>query len=62
VLTRCGIQESELLWVIDSEGSFLFGRPSDAAPPLEAAKSECLMTWVDKERVSNGPVGVGAVR
>jgi len=62
VLAQCGIGESELLWVIDDKGSFLFGSPSDAAPPLPAPKRGCLMKWADKERVRTGPIGVGAVR
>jgi hypothetical protein len=62
VLTGCGIEESELLWMIDDKGSFLFGRPSDATPPLAPAKHGCLMNWVDKEKVRTGPLGIGAVR
>ena len=62
MLTRCGIGESELLWVIDDKGSFLFGAPSDNAAPLAAPKRACLMKWVDEKDVRTGPIGVGAAR
>jgi hypothetical protein len=62
VLTRCGIGESELLWVIDDKGSFLFGPPSDAAPPLAPAKRDCLMKWVDEKDVRAGQLGHGAAQ
>ena len=60
VLAGCGIEDSEVLWVIDDKGSFLFGRPSDEAAPLAAAKQDCLMKWVDEKNVRTGPIGVGA--
>ncbi len=62
VLAGCGIEESELLWLIDDKGSFLFGSPGDTAPPLAAPKRDCLMKWVDEKDVRTGPIGVGAVR
>ena len=62
VLAGCGIEESELLWLIDDKGSFLFGPPSDKAPALTQSKRGCLMKWVEKERVRTGPIGIGAVR
>jgi hypothetical protein len=62
VLAGCGIEESELLWVIDDKGSFLFGSPGDATPPLAERKRDCLMQWVDEKDVRAGPIGVGTVR
>jgi hypothetical protein len=62
VLAGCGIEESEILWVIDDKGSFLFGRPSDSAPPLAPAKRDCLMKWVEEKDVRTGPIGAGAAQ
>ena len=57
VLTRCGIEEGELLWLIDDRGAFLFGLPSDAAPPLAPAKHDCLVRWAEKEDIRTGQIG-----
>ena len=56
-LARCGIEESELIWMIDDKGSFLFGRPAADAPRLAEAKAECLEEWLDKENVLTGGIG-----
>ncbi len=63
VLAGCGIEETELLWMIDDKGSFLFGRRSVDAPPLEeAGKGECLMKWLDEKDIRTGALGYGAAR
>lgn len=56
-LAGCGIEESELIWMIDDKGSFLFGRPSADSPALVGAKAECLTHWIDKENVLTGEIG-----
>lgn len=62
VLAGCGIEESELLWMIDDKGSFLFGRHKADAPPLAEAKSDCLTDWVGKQRVRTGSIGYEMAR
>ena len=57
ILARCGIEESELVWMIDDKGSFLFGRPNAGAPQLAEAKTDCLTQWLDKENVRTGEIG-----
>ncbi len=57
VLASCGIEDKELLWMIDDKGSFLFGRPSAGSPPLAPAKHACLMKWVDEKNVRTGLIG-----
>ena len=57
ILAGCGIEESELVWMIDDRGSFLFGRPSAAVPQLSEAKTDCLRQWLDRENVRTGEIG-----
>lgn len=59
-LALCGIGESELLWMIDDKGTFLFGRPSADSPPLADAKAECLTDWVDRKDIRTAPLGYEA--
>ena len=56
-LSACGIAESELVWLVDDQGSFLFGRPAQDSPALDEAKSDCLKRWLDKENVRTGAIG-----
>ena len=55
-LAGCGIQESELVWLIDDKGRFLFGRPAEDTPALWRTERDCLMTWIDKEDVRTGSI------
>ena len=57
VFARCGIAESELVWLVDDKGTFQFGRPAQDTPPLAQPKHDCLMNWIDKENVSTGAIG-----
>lgn len=61
MLAGCGIEESELLWMIDDKGSFLFGQPAGSAP-LPSAEQQCLMKWIDEKDVRSAALGYGAAR
>jgi hypothetical protein len=60
-LDACGIEEDELLWMVDDRGTFLFGGPA-ADAPLNEEKERCLELWIDRANVRVGSIGYEASR
>ena len=56
-LQHCGIAPDSIAWSVSADGTFAFGRKSaDAAPMLEK-QSECLMHWVEDNRIKVAFIG-----
>lgn len=56
-MSRCGIAPDGIAWSISSDGTFAFGRKSAEASPMTDTQSECLMRWVEKNRVKVAFIG-----
>jgi hypothetical protein len=60
-LNGCGIEEDELLWMVDDRGTFLFGA-SAADAPLAEEKARCLDSWIKRENIRTAGIGYEASR
>jgi hypothetical protein len=56
-LSGCGISPDSIAWSVGPDGTFAFGRKSADALPLRGEHNECLMRWIDKNRVKVGFIG-----
>jgi len=56
-LSGCGIPSDSIAWSVGPDGTFTFGRKSVDALPLPEVQNECLMRWVEKNRVKVGLIG-----
>jgi hypothetical protein len=56
-LSGCGIPRASIAWSVGTDGTFAFGRKSADASPVPDEQSECLMRWVEKNRVKVGFIG-----
>ena len=56
-LSSCGIPLDSIAWSVSPDGTFAFGRKSADALPLPEEQNECLMRWVEKNRVKVGSIG-----
>lgn len=50
-LQHCGIAPESIAWSVYADGSFAFGRKSDAAAPMTETKTECLMRWIEDNKI-----------
>ena len=50
-ISGCGIPPASIAWSVGTDGTFAFGRKSADASPLSYSQNECLMRWVEKNRV-----------
>jgi hypothetical protein len=56
-LSGCGISPGSLAWSVGTDGTFAFGRKSPDASPLPREQNECLMRWVEENRVKVAFIG-----
>lgn len=56
-LSGCGISSDSIAWSVGRDGIFAFGRKSADALPLPDEQNECLLRWVEKNRVKVGFIG-----
>ncbi|WP_162792386.1 hypothetical protein [Novosphingobium sp. P6W] len=56
-LSGCGIPLDSIAWSVGPDGTFAFGRKSADALPLLEEQNECLMRWVEKNRIKVGFIG-----
>ena len=56
-LSRCGIAPDSIAWSVGPDGTFAFGRKSADAPPLPETQNECLMRWIENDRIKVGFIG-----
>jgi len=56
-LSRCGIAPDSIGWSVSSAGTFAFGRKSAEASQMPEPQSECLMRWIQTNRVKVAFIG-----
>ena len=56
-LSSCGIALDSLAWSVSPDGTFAFGRKSADAPPLPEKQNDCLMRWIEDDRIKVGFIG-----
>jgi hypothetical protein len=56
-IERCGIIADDIAWRVGADGTFAFGNKSGDAPPLTRPQTECLMRWVDDNRIKVAFIG-----
>ena len=56
-MLRCGIAPDSIAWSVSSDGTFAFGRKSAEASPTPETQDECLMRWVQTNRVKLAIIG-----
>lgn len=56
-LTKCGIDPDAIAWSVDEDGLFAFGRKSPDAEAMSVTQSDCIMRWVQDERVKFAFIG-----
>lgn len=56
-LFHCGIAPDSIAWSVGSDGSFAFGRKSADALPMPGKQEDCLMHWINKNRIKVGFMG-----
>ena len=56
-LQRCGIAPDTIAWSVSADGTFAFGRKSADAAPMPQTQSECLMRWVEDNRIKVAFIG-----
>lgn len=56
-LQRCGIVPDNIAWSVSDDGTFGFGSKSPDAAPMSGAQYECLMRWVEDNRIKIAFIG-----
>jgi hypothetical protein len=56
-LTDCGIDPDTILWRVDADGSFAFGKKHPDAAAMTFAQTSCIVDWTRRERIKVGFIG-----